>query len=50
MKKEILKSLKQVVKYMHESEEKHFEECEEHEKENHVYNHVLVLQKFLNDN
>jgi reverse gyrase len=49
MKKEVLESLKKVVEYMHEFEFKHFEECDDEEKQNHIYKDVLKLQNFLND-
>lgn len=47
MKKEVLESLKKVVEYMHEFELKHYEECEDQEKNNHIYNDVITLQKFI---
>ena len=47
MKKEVLESLKKVVEYMHEFELKHYEECEDQEKDNHIYNDVITLQKFI---
>ena len=47
MKEEQLKSLKKVVEYMHESEGKHFEECNKDEQQEHIYQDILVLQKYL---
>ena len=47
MKEEQLKSLKKVVEYMHESEVKHFEECNKDEQQEHIYQDILVLQKYL---
>ena len=47
--KSVLESLKKVVEYMHEFEFNHFEECDDEEKQNHIYKDVLKLQNFLND-
>tara|TARA_R100001015_G_C4560297_1_gene120275 strand:+ start:243 stop:407 length:165 start_codon:yes stop_codon:yes gene_type:complete len=47
MNNDEIKSLKKVVEYMHEFELKHYEECEEQERDNHIYNDVLTLQKFI---
>ena len=47
MKEEQLKSLKKVVEYMHEFESKHFEECNKDEQQEHIYQDILVLQKYL---
>ena len=49
MKEEQLKSLKKVVEYMHEFESKHFEECNKDEQQEHIYQDILVLQKYLVD-
>ena len=32
---------------MQEFELRHYEECEDQEKDNHIYNDVITLQKFI---
>jgi|TARA_R100000081_G_scaffold45362_1_gene21446 hypothetical protein len=45
MNEDMLNSLKKVIDYMHEFESKHYEECGDEEKLDHIYNDVLVLDK-----
>ena len=45
MNEDMLNSLKKILDYMHEFESKHYEECEDKEKLDHIYNDVLVLDK-----
>ena len=44
-----LRAIDRVVDYLKEHEEKHFEECEEHEKEHHIYNDVRILEQVAFD-
>ena len=47
MNEDMLNSLKKVIDYMHEFESKHYEECEDKEKLDHIYNDVLILEKMM---
>ena len=44
-----MKALEEVVKYMIEAEETHYEECSKQEQEKHIYNDVLKLKSILDD-
>ncbi len=43
-----LKSLKIVVEYLLENEQKHYEECSLNNKVNHIYRHTKILDNILN--
>ena len=47
MNEDMLNSLKKVIDYMHEFESKHYEECDDKEKLDHIYNDVLILEKMM---
>ena len=39
--------LRNILEYMEEQEQNHFEECSEEERKNHIYNDVVVVRKWL---
>lgn len=40
-------SIRQLVDYLHDEEERHYSECDESERKNHIYNDVLTVKKWL---
>ena len=45
----ISSSIKSVAEYLHDDEERHYSECEEEEKENHIYKEVQNLLTWLDN-
>jgi len=50
MNLEILEDLRKLLDYVAHDEERHFEECEEDEKKDHIYNSInrLVVWEYAN--
>lgn len=44
-----LKSLKALLEYLQDDEKSHFEETPIEERGNHIYNDIVVLQKFVEE-
>jgi hypothetical protein len=44
-----LLALEEVIKYMHDAEERHYEECTEQEKKEHIFKSVLKLKPILEE-
>jgi hypothetical protein len=49
MDKNLKDILIRISDYMMEFELKHFEECNEEEKNNHIYNDVIKLNKYIKE-
>lgn len=45
-----LKSLQIVIKYLLDSESKHYEECDANDRMNHIYEHTKIVDDFLPKN
>jgi hypothetical protein len=44
-----LLALEEVIKYMHDAEERHYEECTDQEKKEHIFQSVLKLKPVLEE-
>ncbi len=44
---EIMQRLRNVIEYLKDSEQKHFEECSEEEKENHIFQDVKFIDSWI---
>lgn len=42
-----LESLKNLIVYVLGDEKKHYEECEPEDRQNHIYNHIRILNNAL---
>ena len=40
-------SIRNLVEYLQDDEERHYSECDENERKNHIYNDVLIVRKWL---
>ena len=46
---EIMSSLRNVINYNYEEEQKHFEECEAEGQENHIFNDIKKLKEWADN-
>lgn len=42
-----IQALKNLIAYLADAEAEHFEECSEEERQNHIYNDILILEQFI---
>lgn len=47
MNNQQLRSLERVLAYLKRDEKKHYEESSAEERENHIYNDILILEEYL---
>ena len=45
--KKFKKSLAKIIKYLYKDEKRHYEECSEADKKNHIFKDIQVVRKWL---